>query len=218
VKPWLHIRAFCYAAISVALLFLGTNSLAAKCYFLECEPGDTPAPPPPRQEPLPPPETPPSSPPSRTSLPRPDASRCIDNGLFDYCVSSVLAPQFGFSYGPEKATDGRLDTAWVEGKRGDGIGEWILVGFPQARSVNSVQLLNGYHKNASIYAKNNRVQDIEVRTSNGVSQFETLSDSSGPQTVQLQDTDPIEWVQIVIRSVYRGSKYRDTAITELRVD
>ena len=83
--------------------------------------------------------------------------------------------------------------------------------------MSALRLWNGYHKNAGLYARNNRIRDIEVILSNGRSRVETLPDSSGPQTIQIDGNPVVEWVQLKIGSVYRGTKHRDTAITELRV-
>jgi hypothetical protein len=129
----------------------------------------------------------------------------------------VLAPQFGFTYGPEKLFDGRLDTAWVEGDPGDGIGEWVVVDLGRPLRISALQMLNGYHKNVGLFQRNNRVRDVEIRTSNGRRQTATLDDSAGVQIISIDDSAPVVWVQLIIRSVYRGTKYRDTAITELRV-
>jgi hypothetical protein len=190
------------------------DQAGARCPFLECESGEASAPP--RLTPAPPP---PPNIPSRptTSRPASAAETCSRNGSYLYCVSSVLAPQYGFTYGPEKLFDGKLDTAWVEGDPGDGIGEWIVIDLGGSRSISALQILNGYHKNAGIYERNNRVKEIEIRTSSGGRQIERLDDSAELQTVSIDGTSVLEWVQVIIRSVYRGSKYRDTAITELRV-
>jgi hypothetical protein len=58
---------------------------------------------------------------------------------------------------------------------------------------------------------------VEIRFSNGESIDATLADSSAEQTVRLSRPIEAKWVQIVIRSVYPGWKYTDTAINELRV-
>jgi hypothetical protein len=131
----------------------------------------------------------------------------------------VLAPQYGFTYGPEKLADARLDTAWVpgQGDRGDGVGEWLIVEFAKREPVSSIQILNGYHKNAGIFARNNRVRVLEIVTSEGRRKTVTLDDDAGLQTVNFDDGSECKWIQFIIRSVYRGSKYRDTAISELRI-
>jgi hypothetical protein len=187
----------------------------SRCYFLECEPGNDPAPP------LPPPLAAPPRASSTPSVARPSTpyETCNRAGSITYCASSVLAPQYGFTYGPEKIADGRLDTAWVpgQGAHGDGIGEWILVQFDSPRSISTIELLNGYRKNADIFSKNNRVREVEIVSSSGDRLIYTMHDGSNPESISMGELSNVEWVQLIIRSVYRGAKYRDTAISELRV-
>lgn len=206
--------------ITLSLLFFVSAVLSeavAKCYFLECEPGDTPVPSPPPSAPAPRRD----GAPSRPSAARPTGpyESCAEISGVNYCASSVLAPQYGFTYGPEKLADGRLDTAWVpgQGDQGDGVGEWLIVEFARREPVSSVQVLNGYHKNAGIFARNNRVRVLEVVTSEGRRKTVALDDDASPQTVYLDGNSECKWIQFIIRSVYRGSKYRDTAISELRI-
>jgi hypothetical protein len=210
-----HISLTAKLATTALLFSLWLTPAQSRCYFLECEPGSDPAPP------LPPPSAPPSRGPSTPSVVRPSTpyESCNRSGSITYCASSVLAPQYGFTYGPEKIADGRLDTAWVpgQGAHGDGVGEWILVQFDNPRSISTVQLLNGYRKNADIFSKNNRVREVEIVTSSGERQIYTLHDGSGPESISMNETANVEWVQLIIQSVYRGAKYRDTEISELRV-
>ena len=143
-------------------------------------------------------------------------------GPIEYCASSVLRPQIDdagrtATYGPEQMIDGRLDTAWVEGKSGNGEGEWVLVDFGSSRHISALEIYNGYHKNADLFRKNNRIRDLEIVFSDGRSQIATLADRAGPQTINVGADINAEWVQIKIRSVYEGTRYRDTAITELRI-
>lgn len=136
----------------------------------------------------------------------------------DACVSSVLDPQFGNRYGPGNLFDGDPATAWVEGARDDGVGEALVVRFAQATEVSRIQLMNGYNKNRDIYAKNNRVKSL-VLTASGGERFDvSMSDDGGWQTIELPQAISAEWISLEIGSVFRGSKYRDTAISEMRIE
>jgi hypothetical protein len=55
-----------------------------------------------------------------------------------------------------------------------------------------------------------------VRLSDGSQSYYTLGDSPEVQVLNVGDPRPNSWVQLVLRSVYPGTKYHDTAITELR--
>ena len=59
---------------------------------------------------------------------------------------------------------------------------------------------------------------MELISSTGDSLQATLTDQTGEQRVSLNRPVKAKWVQLIIRSVYRGWKYSDTALNELRVD
>lgn len=204
-------------AVVMAIIFSGSDALAA-CRFLECAPGEERTPSlPPIPQTVEPGYTPP---PARDNaiMPASPGQVCAGAGDTSYCASSVLPPQHGFTYGPEKLLDGRLETAWSPAGSVDGIGEWLLVKFPSPRAVKAINLLNGYHKNQSIFLRNSRLRGFVIRTSSGWSKAGEFKDEAGLQRISIDDPSQIVWLQLAIRSVYSGSKYRDVAITELRVD
>jgi hypothetical protein len=71
---------------------------------------------------------------------------------------------------------------------------------------------------SSYRGKNSRVRDVEIRFSSGASLHTTLQDKADGEVVTLNQPVASKWVQVVIRSVYPGWKYSDTAINELQVD
>jgi hypothetical protein len=152
---------------------------------------------------------------SRSHAANEDCSRAGDTTL---CASSVLAAAQGNSYGPRNLADGDDKTAWVEGSGGQGVGEFVVLEFDQPRTVRGLTVRNGYDKSPDIFAKNSRVKDIELRFSSGDSIQATLKDQAGPQHLALKQPINAKWVELIIRSVYPGTKYSDTAINEIEVD
>ncbi|MEM7192030.1 MAG: TIR domain-containing protein, partial [Pseudomonadota bacterium] len=152
-------------------------------------------------------------------LPRPSipTETCHRSGGTSYCVSSALPPSRGFGYGPQNLTDGSDQTAWVEGAGGQGISEFVVAEFDAPRMVRGLTIWNGYNKSADIYSKNSRAKDVEIKFSNGESLNAVLEDMPGPQELALDAPIEASWIALVIRDVYPGNKYRDTAINELRV-
>jgi hypothetical protein len=152
--------------------------------------------------------------------PRPHAANedCSRSGDTTLCASSVLPAAQGNIYGPRNLTDGNDKTAWVEGSDGQGLGEFVVLEFDSARAVRGLAIRNGYDKSPDIFTKNSRVKDIELRFSSGDSIEATLKDEPGTQYVTLSQPIRAKWIELVIRSVYPGSKYSDTAINELSVD
>jgi len=152
--------------------------------------------------------------------PRPTApsESCARNGYETYCVSSVLKPQFGNSYGPSNLFAGSDSVAWVEGKSGHGIGEWIAIEFESMRTVRSVVVRNGYQKSNDIFQKNNRVRQMRVLFSQGETHTLTLQDRFGSELHSFPKPIQAYWVKFVIDDVWAGNKYSDTAITKLLVN
>ncbi len=155
-----------------------------------------------------------------SDLPPPHAPNedCSRSGDMTVCASSALTPAQGSSYGPRNLADGDDKTAWVEGSNGQGLGEFVVLEFDTPRMVRGLTIRNGYDKSADIFAKNSRVKDVELRFSSGESVTATLNDQPGPQHLALSQPIEAKWVELVIRSVYPGSKYADTAINEITVD
>ncbi len=152
--------------------------------------------------------------------PRFDNETCLDLDIGGaLCVSSVLKAEKGNKYGPENLADEDPKTAWVEGVEGDGIGETIVVRFNQPEDVKEIGFRNGYTKNNDIFAKNNRVSAVVIKTSSGYSAVAELVDNGETQTVDLsqQNIKDVSWIAIEIFSVFQGSKYSDTAISEFWV-
>ena len=192
---------------------LAQNGGKPTCFFLECAPGDATLPPPAI-------DLPPSRPaPAPAALPRPSMAgeHCVRTGFGQVCTSSVLAPHKGITYGPANMFDDRLDTAWVEGVDGDGIGERILIEFDSQRPVAGVAMLNGYHKSSELFARNARVAGIYISTSDGAEFEAKLDDDPGLQIRRFDRPLSLTWVAIEIAGSYAGTRYTDNAISELRV-
>ena len=164
------------------------------------------------------PEQSPAAEPSYPPRPHAANENCSRSGDTTFCTSSVLPPAHGNTYGPRNLTDGYDKTAWVEGSGGQGIGEFVVLEFDSARAVRGLTIRNGYNKSPDIFTKNSRVKDIELQVSSGDSIDATLKDEVGPQHVVLSQPIKAKWIELIIRSVYPGSKYSDTAINELDID
>jgi hypothetical protein len=83
------------------------------------------------------------------------------------------------------ATDGALETAWVEGVAGPGTNEWIELSFPGTIEVHSIRVDVGYDRDADIFAKNNRIKQVTLVFSNGEAIPLIFADKRGMQTMPL---------------------------------
>lgn len=158
---------------------------------------------------------------ARTPRPHAAGEKCAtlrgQTGTDFYCASSVLTPQSGNSYSVDNLFSNKTGEAWVEGKPGQGIGEWITIDFDELRLVKAVIVRNGYQKNRDVFSKNSRVRQLRLVFSQGETQILTLGDNMDLQTIALDPPVSAYWVQFIIDDVYTGSAYSDTAITKLFV-
>lgn len=132
-------------------------------------------------------------------------------------ASSVLKPSKVATYIPENVIDGNTSTCWVEGVPGYGVNEWIEVKLPKVMKVSKVSILNGYNKPGGSFHKNSRVKKASILLSDDNTTYNiVLKDSQKFQTFSFP---PIltDGVMIFIGSVYPGTKWKDTCISEIRV-
>lgn len=145
------------------------------------------------------------------------AAACMERGGVEYCVSSVL-PRGGLNtgeYGPRSLLDGDATTAWVEGRSGDGIGEWIVLSWAVERQLSALRVVNGYGKSGRLFDRNGRVTRARLDFSDGRSMEVVLRDSPEAQQLTISPSVRTRWVRLQILEVARGAMYSDTAISEL---
>lgn len=132
------------------------------------------------------------------------------------CATSSLSIQKNYNFGPEQAVDSNPKTVWVEGARGHGLGYWIMLRFDQTKPVRYLGIENGFGKqvDSERWEQLSRVKDALIETSDGLVERVRLKDTDQPQFVDLgRETQPT-WIRLTILSVYPGTKWQDTALTE----
>lgn len=140
-------------------------------------------------------------------------------------ASSHLAPQGAHAYDAERLYDGSARTAWVEGAEGDGVGERLTFtilpeGDADGRPVPlwGLDLVNGYAKSEPTWAANGRLRELAMAINGEPVRVIRLQDSAEIQTVDLGEgllVGPGDVIELEIRAVYPGARYRDTALSEL---
>jgi hypothetical protein len=145
-------------------------------------------------------------------------------------ASSELLPND--LYKARNIKDNDPATAWVEGVMGDGIGETIRFYSNKGHNVeaafliDSIGFINGYAKNETTFRNNSRVKKVFLR-------FEVNNDYEPEykkplvKPVVLHDTPLMQFIrfktpvkateiELKIAEVYKGEKYEDTAISEIK--
>ncbi len=139
-------------------------------------------------------------------------------------------------YVASKATDDNFKTAWVEGKKDSGIGEWIKITIQRKKEYPNMHLrLDGLQLFGGIADKkyfllNNRIKSLLCTMSykGKTKKFRLFLDdvakvhSESIHFMVFSDFKVIETsgpfvLKLEIEDVYKGSKYNDTGITELNI-
>lgn len=122
--------------------------------------------------------------------------------------------------------DNNLNTAWVEGAFGNGIGEYLAFSVPSGTSIDRVMVSPGYLKSEDLFYKNGAPTKLKI-----YSGFESRTiDTSSMANTYYRNSDA-NWstytlspslisngtVYVEIMDVRPGWKYDDTCINELQL-
>ena len=138
-------------------------------------------------------------------------------------ATSTLGPGKTARYDAINLLDGDRNTAWVEGRQGDGVGERLIMLMRPNAIIKGILVENGYAASADLWRKNSRVKELsfEVVFSDG---------SMGQGGVLLSDSDQAQFfflgfkksdslavgeITFTIISVYPGTKYDDSCLATL---
>ena len=138
--------------------------------------------------------------------------------------SSSLKSNNSINYDPTAANDLSYKTAWVEGKKDEGIGEYIEYTFEnKSPRITSIIISNGYVKSSKSWSENNRIKKLKLSVNGTEFGILNLLDTQDDQIFELgtfgHNTDGSDLVlKFSISEVYKGLKYNDTAISEIYFD
>ena len=135
----------------------------------------------------------------------------------DVMASSELS-ESNMTHFAGRVLDGDPDTAWVEGAAGQGIGEKLVLTFDGTYQVSGLRICAGYQKNDYVYYNNSRPETISVEFSDGSVENYSLADVyDQEQVVTFSTPKETSYIRIIINSVYPGTKYEDTCISEIKL-
>ena len=137
------------------------------------------------------------------------------NRIQSFSATSTLVWN-GIEYPPSQIADGSLELAWQEGVEGCGEGESVSIYFDKKYKINGMIIYGGYQKSEKLYGENSRPKDIMISFDDGTVLQSTLSDVCDGQTITFDNPVEAGGVTIIILSVYEGSTYEDTSISEVK--
>jgi hypothetical protein len=145
----------------------------------------------------------------------------LDHTDYDATASSTLPAQGKYNYDViniKGDPNREIQTPWVEGAEGDGIGESITLNVKRPLRLYGIRIQPGYYDydNKDPWLKNNRVAALEITLNDEHSFTETIPDErfDAPYLIRVRDyTKPVNRVKLVIKGVHRGTQFRDTCIS-----
>lgn len=103
---------------------------------------------------------------------------------------------------------------WCEGKQDDGIGESITYTYEKEVLVESIYIKNGFGEK-KFFPMNNRVKKLKIETEKKESIEINLEDTNSQKEIKLATPLKGKIFTFTILSVYPGTNFKDTCITEL---
>ena len=138
-------------------------------------------------------------------------------------TSELVEAQFSgkYLYPPINILDGNFENTWCEAdENGPGLGESITVEFSEPVSFDEIQIVNGF-ATKDYYKKNNRVKSIlltQVANKHFQQKEYTLKDDVADwQSIKFDLDQTAQTLTIKITGVYKGSKYDDTCLDDIRL-
>ncbi len=140
-----------------------------------------------------------------------------------YSIVSVLKAEASSSIeqdGYDNTADVTLDndatTSWQEGVDGDGVGEYLYYKLSKNYDVKYITFKMGNWRDQKNYTENNRPKQITIWC--GDKYFEvTIPDGMTEYCVELSDDVNCSEIYVVIDSVYKGTAWDDTCISEVGI-
>jgi Domain of unknown function (DUF4424) len=161
----------------------------------------------------------------RTSYVLKEHQYFLDHTDYDATASSTLAAQGKHNYDVVNIKDDptrEVQSPWVEGVEGDGIGESITLNVKRPLPLYGILIQPGYYDygNKEPWLKNNRVAALEITLNDERTFTETIPDEifQRPYLIRVRDyTKPITKIKMVIKGVHRGTQFRDTCISLVKL-
>ncbi|MEM8897353.1 MAG: DUF4424 family protein [Bacteroidota bacterium] len=162
------------------------------------------------------------------------AKRRLDNSRVKSITTSSQLPG---NYQVANLLDMDFQTAWVEGKKGDGIGEKIVIELDDYQ-LAAICMVNGYTKSSNTYHSNNRVKKLRLERE-VINYDDSTKIDHKVEIVDLDDLDfvyltennfgrmvsilgdyglgfeKVKKITLTILEVHEGSTYDDTCVSEI---
>ncbi len=142
----------------------------------------------------------------------------VPSAVTSVTQSSVLEPWKHYTFEGENLDDDNLWTSWQpKRKAAGGVGEWVKYEFPEKRTLTGFEFSNGFRRLdelGDLYEMNNRIKEAVIQFDDGTEFAVTFEDVAGEKTLALPAPKSTKSVKLVVKSIYKGSRWNDLAVSE----
>jgi len=143
--------------------------------------------------------------------------------------SQLLKAKKPKRYAPSNVLDDKEATAWCEGKSDDGVGEWISIGFKTEQVIDGLLITPFFGKSIKLAKSNNRITTLDLIVDSKNYRVNTApltynmcgsddcAELNTSQQIHFGEPTKAKNITVYIREIERGSKYRDTCISTVKV-
>jgi len=127
-------------------------------------------------------------------------------------ADSVLPPRE--AYDPVLLFDSRFEHGWASNKKA--VGANLRFSFDSPQKVEKIRIWNGYQRSEVHCQANSRAKRIRIAGDGGYSETILVKDQLGSQIIDLPRPFHGKELKFEIAESYRGNRYKDLVISELR--
>ena len=142
----------------------------------------------------------------------------VPNDKITLTASSVLGNWKHYTFAGANLIDDNLWSSWQPVRtKGGGVDEWVLMTFSTPQTVTGFEFSNGFRRLdelGDLYVMNNRIEDALLQLSDGTELAVHFEDTPTEQMFMLPAPVACEWVKVVVKKVYKGTKWNDLAVSE----
>jgi hypothetical protein len=131
-------------------------------------------------------------------------------------TSSSFQTNSAGKFPPAFAIDGRLDSSWVEGTNGEGIGESLTITYKSEIKFQTVAIYNGFG-DPKLWSNKNRIKRLKLTTDSGHEEVFTLKDVLSVQKLNLKKESFARSIKLTILEIYKGKESKETSIAEVKL-
>ena len=119
----------------------------------------------------------------------------------------------GNNFGPTNLVDHDSDTTWQEGEKDAGIGQQLTFTFVDSAIVSAIRLENGKRTSKKEFYENNRIASFQISDENML--LIEIPDSEEVQYIIFENPNMKNQITLILDSVFVGTKWNDTCVTEI---